>query len=101
MSDEIISALIIATSTFLSTGILGLAGILITNKMSKIKENNQKLADDWEFLYKVEEILLLELEERTGIPSRTKKIECRKLITEKLNRGLQIEGLSKLNKLKN
>jgi hypothetical protein len=100
MSDEIVSAIITATSTFLSTGVLGVAAIVISDRINKIKENNRKLADDWEFLYCVEDLLLKELEAKTSISSRTKKIECRKLISEKLNRKIHFDGLSSINKLK-
>jgi hypothetical protein len=100
MSDEIVSALITASSTFLSTGVLGVAAIVISDRINKIKENNRKLLDDWEFLYYVEDLLLKEIEEKTNISTRTKKIECRKLISEKLNRKIHFDGLSNINKLK-
>ena len=100
MSDEIVSALITASSTFLSTGVLGIAAIVISDRINKIKENNRKLLDDWEFFYCVEELLLKEIEEKSNISRRTKKIECRKLISEKLNRKIHFEGLSTIQKIK-
>jgi hypothetical protein len=100
MSDEIISAIITGTATFLSTGVLGVAAIVISDRITKIREKNRKLIEDWEFLYKVEEALLKEIETNTGISSRTKKIESRKIVSEKLNRPLNYEGLSNILKLK-
>ena len=100
MSDEIISAIITGTATFLSTGVLGVAAVVISDRITKIKEKNRKLIEDWEFLYKVEETLLNEIQTNTGVSSRTKKIEIRKTVAEKLDRTINYEGLSNVLKLK-
>jgi len=50
MSDEIISAIITGSATFLSTGVLGVAAVVISDRITKIKEKNKKLIEDWEFL---------------------------------------------------
>ena len=100
MIDEIVSALITASSTFFSTGVLAVAAIVISDRINKIKENNRKFLDDWEFLYCVEDLLLKEIEEKTNISTRTKKIEYRKIISEKLNRKIHFDGLSTIQKLK-
>lgn len=100
MSDEIISAIITGTATFLSTGVLGVAAVVISDRITKIKEKNRKLIEDWEFLYRVEENLLQEIESSTSVSTRTKKIESRKIVAEKLNRMLNYEGLANVLKLK-
>lgn len=100
MSDEIISAIITSVATFFSTAVLGVAAVVISDRITKIKEKNRKLIEDWEFLYKVEETLLNEIQTKTGVSARTKKIESRRTISERLERPINYEGLSTIFKLK-
>jgi len=99
MSDKIVSAIITASATLFSAIILGLIAKLITKRISKIKEVNRKLIDDWEYLYKIEEVLLNEIHEANGIPVHSKKIEARKIVSKKLGRSLNMRGLAYIQKL--
>lgn len=100
MSEEIISAIITAAATVLSTGVLGITVLLVSTQFSRLKETNQKLIEDWEFLYKVEEMLLTEIQSSTSTTTHSKKIITRKNVAEKLGRKINYDGLSHIKKLK-
>ncbi len=84
MSNEIISAVITGSATFLSTGVLGVAAVLISDRITKIKETNRKLIEDWEFHYNIEEALIKEIQTLNGVPMQTTKNKVRDKIAEEL-----------------
>ena len=99
MNNEIISSIITGSATIISTGVLGVAAVVISDRITKIKEKNRKLLEDWVFLYKIEETLLNEIQTQTGVSAKTKKIESRRIIAERLERPINY-SLSNVLKLK-
>ncbi len=84
MNSEVISAVITSLATVLSTGVLGVAAIFISNRIAKMKEINQKLIEDWEFHYKIEETLLKQIQTLSGEPYQKIKNKTREKISIEL-----------------
>ena len=87
MDTGIIITLIIAAAGIISSTILGYAGIRKT-KVEALKKKITTLAQDVDYFYEIESVLVERLSRETSQNANTLKKEIRKIVQEKKQRPL-------------